>query len=194
MAETAGAPSASSIRRFSTIATDPLRNFRFIVEFQDTTDGAKGSWKNFTGGFTSVSGLNITTNPIQYREGGMNTTMHQVPGTTVFQPITLSRGVLHGKDAGIKWMRQLFAAASGEGIPNNVNYRCNLNIYVLDHPNSASTTGDLISKGAYKMKFVVHNAWIQSLSFSDLNASDNQLMYETMSLVHEGLSVDFVNV
>jgi hypothetical protein len=44
------------------------------------------------------------------------------------------------------------------------------------------------------MKFTVHNAWIQSLSFSDLNASDNQLMYETMSLVHEGLSVDFVNV
>jgi hypothetical protein len=39
------------------------------------------------------------------------------------------------------------------------------------------------------MKFTVHNAWIQDLNFSGLSATDNQIMYETMTLVHEGLSV-----
>lgn len=183
----------SAIKRFSTIATDPLRNFRFVVEFQDTTDGTAGSYINFTGGFSSVSGLNISTTPISYREGGMNTTLHQVPGMTQFQPLTLTRGVIYGKEEAINWMKQLFAAAAGEGITGSKNFRCNVVVYVLDHPIVAEPllANEVISNKAWKMMFKVHNAWISSLNFSDLNAADNQVMYETMTLVHEGLSVSF---
>ena len=124
----------SVINRFSTLATDPLRSFRFIVEFSDaaqngesvfsskitTSANAKASTTSlstgFIGGFMSVSGLNITTQAIQYREGGYNTTVHQIPGMTTFTPITLQRGVLYGNDQAITWMRGLFAAASGDGI------------------------------------------------------------------------------
>jgi phage tail-like protein len=193
----------SSIQRFSKIATDPLRNFRFFVEFTTTGDvvgsptGDKSTFLAFSGGFTQISGLNISTQGIQYREGGMNTTLHQIPGQTSFSPITLQRGVLYGKDEAINWMKQLFAAAAGEGIAGTggQNFRCNLAIYVLDHPITADpliTANDVVSRKAYKMKFKVHNAWISSLNFSDLNAQDNQLMYETIQLVHEGLSVSFV--
>jgi phage tail-like protein len=189
----------SSIQRFSKLATDPIRNFRFLVEFQTTADGnpAANTFMNFSGGFTQISGLNITTQSISYREGGMNTTLHQVPGQTSFQPITLQRGVIYGKDESINWMKTLFAAAAGEGIPGSggKNFRCNLVIYVLDHPITADpliTANDIVSTKAFKMKFKVHNAWIQALNFTDLNAQDNALMYETMTLVHEGLSVSFV--
>jgi phage tail-like protein len=196
----------SAISRFSKLATDPLRNFRFIVDFRVTGDnGAPGSaaassapYMKFKGGFTSVDGLSMSVDSISYREGGMNTSMHMLPGRTSFQPITLSRGVILGQTEAINWFKQLFAASSGEGIPgiDGTTYRCDMDIYVLDHPITGSpaiSASDIISKSAYKMKFIVHNAWIQSLNYSGLNASDNALMYENMTLVHEGLSVQLAN-
>lgn len=185
----------SAISRFSKLATDPLRNFRFIVNFRVTADTAgPNSFKEFRGGFTSVSGLSISTQGIAYREGGMNTTLHQIPGMTTFTPITLTRGVILGQDEAINWMRQLFAAASGEGVPgaDGTSYRCDLDIFVLDHPITGApniTANDLVSNASRKMKFTVHNAWVTGLNYSDLSATGNELMLETITLVHEGLSV-----
>lgn len=192
--------SSRSLARFSTIQTDPLRNFRFIVDFTPTSDGqpVSGDLTTLRGGFTSVSGLAITTNAIGYREGGMNTSLHQVPGMTSFQPLTLTRGTILGNDQAIKWMRSLFAATSGQGLPlgNNTTFRCDLTIYVLDHPATGApqiTANDIIALNAQKMKFKVYNAWISSLSFSDLNAQGNEIIMETMSLAHEGLSVELAS-
>lgn len=196
----------SNITRFSKLATDPLRSFRFIADFiVPSGDPDRGVFSNellgvasdkatvgFTGGFTNISGLSIQTQSIGYREGGFNTTLHQVPGMTQFQPITFQRGTLFGKKEAITWMRGLFAASSGEGVSlGGKTFRCNVEIYVLDHP-VANPSGTLIDNEA-KMKFTVHNAWITSLAYSDLNAGDNQLLYETMTLVHEGLSVEFLD-
>lgn len=190
---------ASSIQRFSKLATDPLRNFRYIVIF--TAAGGDKSPTNsflaFGGGFTSVGGLGVDVNSISYREGGMNTTLHQIPGQVQFQPISLSRGVLHGNDEAINWMKQLFTAAAGEGIAGSAgkNFRCNLDIYLLDHPMNGDPgiVNELITSKAYKMHWKVYNAWLSSLRYSDLSATDNALMYENMTLVHEGLSVNFEN-
>ena len=198
----------SVINRFSTLATDPLRSFRFIVEFSDaaqnnesvfstkitTSANAKASTTSlstgFIGGFTSVSGLNITTQAIQYREGGYNTTVHQIPGMTTFTPITLQRGVLYGNDQAITWMRGLFAAASGDGIAagavNSKSYRVNAKIWVMDHPNSADNNTP-------RMGFDIRNAWITQLSYTDLNANDGAILFESLNLVHEGLSVFFTD-
>jgi len=195
----------SVINRFSTLATDPLRSFRFIVEFSEagesvfsskitTSANAKSSTTSlssgFVGGFMSVSGLNITTQAIQYREGGYNTTVHQIPGMTTFSPITLQRGVLYGNDQAITWMRGLFAAASGDGIAagasNSKSYRVNAKIWVMDHPNSADNNTP-------RMGFDVRNAWITQLSYTDLNANDGAILFESMNLVHEGLSVFFTD-
>jgi phage tail-like protein len=197
MANSQATPAKNTLSRYSTIATDPLRNFRFIVDFSATGDGepigtGDNSLSAMRGGFTSVSGLNISTQSINYREGGMNTTLHQMPGMTTFSPITLTRGTILGNDQAINWMRTLFAAASGEGIPvgDKTTFRCNLTIYVLDHPavGAPNLDGDLISEKAYKMKFKVYNAFITNLSYSDLNAQGNEIVMETMTLVHEGLT------
>jgi phage tail-like protein len=183
----------SNISRFSKLATDPLRSFRFYAEFTPAETAAyagNNNFTKFTGGFTNISGLSINTQSIGYREGGYNTTLHQIPGMTTFSPVSFQRGTLFGEDQAIKWMRGLFAAAAGDGIavtPDASSFRCNVNIWVLDHPIADQ------GENAFKMRFKIHNAWISSLSYSDLNATDNQILFETMQLVHEGLSVSFTD-
>ena len=180
----------SNIQRFSSIATDPLRNFKFIAEFTpaSTVFDADIAPSAATG-FTSITGLGINTQSIPYREGGYNTTIHQIPGMTTFTPITLQHGTLVSNKQGIKWMRGLFAAASGEGLAIGAgqDFRVNVDIYVLDHPSQVIDTTDLVSIA--KMHFKVHNAWITTLQYSDLNAGDQNILFEQMTLVHEGLSV-----
>lgn len=177
----------------ATIETDPMRSFRFRASFNPV--GSNGVFDNaitsFSGGFASISGLSITTAPIPYREGGYNTTTHQIPGMTSFEPITLSRGVLFGNDSAITWMRGLFGASSGEGL--NVTdsgksaFRCNITIEVMEHPNAVDKTN------TPRLGFFIHNAWISSLNYSNLDAGTNGIMYESMTLVHEGLSVAMLN-
>jgi phage tail-like protein len=184
---------ATNIDRFSSIATDPLRNFKFYVVFNIAQGGAaQADLTTVMGGFTSITGLAINTQSIPYREGGYNTTIHQIPGMTTFSPVTLQRGTLVGNKQGLKWMRRLFAAATGEGIsiPSGADFRCNVDIYVIDHPANISDTDDLVTYA--KMHFRIMNAWITTLQYSDLNAGDQNILFEQMTLVHEGLSVGFM--
>jgi len=197
----------SSIGKFSTLASDPLRSFRFQVEFTKadtdpfstkllTSNAApNGSIQDgWIGGFSSVSGLSITTQSIPYREGGYNTTVHQIPGMTTFGPISLQRGVLYGNDQAITWMRGMFAAVAGDGLTtgstSGKTFRVNMRIYVMDHPNTgnaASTTNKA------RMGFDIRNAWITQLNYTDLAANDGAILFESMQLVHEGLSVFFTD-
>jgi len=116
----------------STLETDPIRNFRFLVTFKPHASTATWLNTSVTMGFTSVSGMAVTTDSIPYREGGYNTTVHQIPGQTTFAPITLQRGVILGTDQNWKWMRQLFATVEG-GSDNTLseNFRSDLEVAVL---------------------------------------------------------------
>jgi phage tail-like protein len=184
----------SAINRYSKIATDPLRSFRFYAEFT-ATEGTALAANNkavtsFTTGFTQINGLAINTQSIGYREGGYNTTLHQVPGMTTFSPVTFQRGTLYGENQGITMMRSLFAASAGDGLKvasGGPSFRYNIDVWVLDHPIADQ------GNNSFKMRFRIHNAWITSLNYSDLNATDNQILFETMQFVHEGLSVSFTD-
>lgn len=189
----------------SNLATDPIRNFRFLVTFEP--HDAKGLGVNFkpTVGFTSVSGLGVTTESIPYREGGYNTSVHQIPGQTTFSPITLQRGVVIGSRQNFDWMRRLYrvvnSTASGSSGAQGFakDFRADVTIRVLSHPNAGSAAGvgglqgststlETLAAGddISPIRFKVYNAWPTSLAFSDLNAGDNALMVEQMTLVHEG--------
>ena len=189
----------------SSLATDPLRGFRFTASFQQSsgdqtapfdkriqdavgtvTPPSSGVSSGWVGGFTNVSGLSINTQAIQYREGGYNTTVHQIPGMTTFSPITFSRGVLYGNDQAIAWMRGMFSAAAGSGLNGSStpgNFRVDITLTVNDHPNTNATDDRA------KMAFKIHNAWITGLNYTDLDATNGAILFETMQLVHEGLSV-----
>ena len=200
---------------YSSIATDPLRSFRFnasftaaaasgapagtgtlpkITDSSSTAVPTTGASTGWIGGFSSVSGLSIATQAIPYREGGYNTTVHQIPGMTTFQPIQFSRGVLYGNDQALSWMRGMFAAAAGEGTnpvsstsPYGLNFRVDVTITVNDHPNTSVTSE------FPKMAFKIHNAWITNLNYTDLDATNGAILFETMTLTHEGLSAYFTD-
>jgi phage tail-like protein len=183
----------------STIATDPVRNFRFLVTFKPQTISGTSTGDNVfdpksSVGFVGVSGLNVAIESIAYREGGYNTTMHQFPGQTSFQPISFTRGVILGTNQHHNWTKELFTVISGNSQTGvGKNFRCDIDIDVLSHPNPAELSGSDSTTHAAKaanlhvaMRFRVYNAWINSLSYGDLSAGGNDLMVESMSVVHEG--------
>jgi len=188
---------ATVINNRSTLVTDPIRNFRFLVTFipQDTTNTTLSALKTATFGFTSVSGMAVTTDSIPYREGGYNTTVHQIPGQTSFTPITLQRGVILGTNQNYEWMRNLFATVSANGTTRSVNqnFRCDLEIQVLSHPIPKAGPEDATAAASdhTAMRFHVYNCWPTSVAYSDLNAGDNALFVEQMTLVHEGFDVNW---
>ena len=190
----------------ATLMTDPVRNFKFLVKFQGKEWTVPTTMQM---GFVSLSGLSVTTEPIAYREGGYNTNVHQIPGQSAFTPITLSKGVMLGQSSNIAWMKRLFSVITPT-LTNGVGagFRCDLDIQVLSHPNpqastgatAATTAGTVTTPGAQtqattiydqhtSLRFKVYNAWISSLSYSNLDAGANTLMVEEMSLVHEGFDV-----
>lgn len=193
------------VNPLSTLATDPVRNFKFLVTFAPVTGSAKDFGDNFGQmGFVSLSGLSVSTEPIAYREGGYNTNVHQIPGQSAFTPISLSKGVIIGQPDNALWMKRLFSVLTsntGNGYtPKGVGqqFRCNLDIQVLSHPNPAAwdgSAGTAPASDPYKqhtsMRFKVYNAWISSLAYSNLDAGSNTLMVEEMTLVHEGFDVHY---
>lgn len=193
---------ADYLKSLSTLATDPIRNFRFLATFTPLTGNKEGdNWgKNFgTLGFVSISGLSVSTESIAYREGGYNTNVHQIPGQSAFSPITLSKGIMLGDDAHYKWMKRLFSVLTPDATAGiGSEFRCNVDIQVLSHPNPAAYDAS-DTKAAKKdpteqhtsMRFRVYNAWITGLSYSGLDAGANTLMVEEMTLVHEGFDVNF---
>lgn len=192
------------INNRSTLVTDPLRNFRFLVKFKPltgfqptlSTQLGDGKVNNITFGFTSVSGLSVTTDSIPYREGGYNTTVHQIPGQTTFTPLTLQRGVMLGTNQNWNWMRLLFATVAASGSTRKVeeNFRCNIEIQVLSHPvPAAANVGDpnTAATDHVAKRIEVYNAWPTSVAYSDLNAGDNALLVEQATFVHEGFDINW---
>lgn len=178
--------------RKSHISTDPIRNFKFLVEIQHTVTET-GKWKGTHNlaslGFMNMSGLSTTTEVIPYREGGNNTTQRKMPGQTNFSDITLSRGVSLGTGkAPWSWMKQLFSVNAGEGTGGpTTNFRTPINVYVLAHPVTNS-----LNTPAY-FKFRIYNAWITGIAFSELDAGGNAVFVQQMTIAHEGFEINIAD-
>jgi phage tail-like protein len=189
---------ATIINNRSNLATDPIRNFRFLVVFKPFDPNNLNLTSSTSGvpiGFTSVSGLSVTTDSIPYREGGYNTTVHQIPGQTTFAPISFQRGVTLGSNQNWEWMRKLFRTVQASGSTTTLtNFRCDVEIQVLSHPIAGANPADpTATRGGdhVALRFQVYNAWITSVAYSDLNAGDNAIFVEQMTLVHEGFDVNW---
>lgn len=193
--------------RFSSLASDPLRGFRFYAEFTPadatgtfsekikttTTLPSGGKSSGFVGGFTQVGGLQVNVQDIPYREGGYNVTAHHIPGLVTYTPVVMQRGVLYGNDQAMEWVNGLIQVSSGQGLGKNgsakapaKNFRCNVEIFAADHPN---TNDDLVPRIGWR----IYNAWITNLNYTDLNSVANEVMFETMTLIHEGMEVFFTD-
>lgn len=177
----------------STLATDPLRNFKFHINIEHTPLRKAPDTKRLTTlGFMNMSGLQATNEPIPYREGGDNTTQRKMPGQTNFADITLSRGVVVGTWQSWYWLKELFYINQGGGggyAPAGTNFRANMIVKVMAHPSAGGRGDNVPVKKMYK----VYNVWPSALAYSELDAGSNAVLIEQMTLVNEGFDIKWAS-
>jgi len=143
---------------------DPYRNFKFEVEAEGFTRA----------GFQKVTGLKRTVEQIDYREGGENETPHKLTGQTMFEDITLERGVTDDLDF-INWCNEIFNVDQAEGAQGTDDYRRTIIVYLKD------------KSGARKVKWTIFKAWPKEMGDGDLDAGANEVLIESLVLANEGI-------
>lgn len=141
------------------MAEYPLPTFHFEVD-----------WAGTRIGFTEVSGLEVTTEKIEYREGS-SPEYHKVrmPGMQTFGDLTLKRGVFAGDNEFYEWWNK---------VKLNTIERRDITIKLLNEEHDPVVT--------WKVK----NAWPTKVTSPTLNASGNEAAIETLVLAHEGLTME----
>jgi phage tail-like protein len=140
------------------MAEYPLPKFHFQVE-----------WGGSKIGFTEVSGLDITTEVIEYRDGASpEYSKVKMPGQRKFSNITLKRGTFGADNQFYAWFNT---------VNLNTIERRNLTISLLNENHEPVIT--------WKVK----NAWPSKVTPTDLKADGNDVAIESLELVHEGLTI-----
>ncbi len=137
----------------------PLPKFHFQVQ-----------WGGAKIGFTEVTGLEVTTEKIEYRDGASKE-YHKVrmPGMQTFGDLTLKRGVFAGDNEFYDWWNT---------VALNTVERRDITISLLNEAHEPVVV--------WKVK----NAWPTKVTSTDLNASGNETAIETLVLAHEGLTME----
>ena len=135
---------------------DPYRNYNFLVEIDGIAQGS----------FMECSGLDATTESIEYREGGDNVTVRKLPGKTSYGDITLKWGVNPSKDLWT-WRKQV--------IQGNIQ-RKNGSGGVYDLANSTEVA---------RWNFV--RGWPVKWEGPHFDAKGKDVAVETLTIAHEGI-------
>ena len=136
---------------------DPYLAFCFRVTITDA--GLNES----TGLFKSVSGLEVETEVVDFKEGGVNDYTHKLAGGTKFKNIVLKRGFSGSEFT--NWRKKW---ESGK-------VRVGGFIEQLDTKNNCVA----------KWEFV--KGWPAKWSLSEFDASKNEVSIETLEIAHHGI-------
>lgn len=140
----------------------PLPKFHFQVE-----------WGGTRMGFTEISGLDFETEVIEYREGSSKKyNKTKQPGLTKYSDITLKRGTFLGDFEFFELWRKTMMFQEGKE-----KFRRDIIIKLLDEEHTPIISWNVV------------NAWPRKVQYGDLKADANDILIETMILVHEGLSI-----
>ena len=141
------------------MAEYPLPKFHFEVQ-----------WGGTRIGFTDVTGLEVTTEKIEYRDGASKE-YHKVrmPGMQTFGDLTLKRGVFAGDNEYYEWWNS---------VSLNTIERRDITISLLNENHEPTVV--------WKVK----KAWPTKVTSTDLNASGNETAIETLVITHEGLTME----
>ena len=137
----------------------PLPNFHFQVD-----------WGGTRMGFTEISGLNIETDVIDYREG-LDPEYHtrKMPGLRKYSNLVLKRGIVKGDNEFYNWVHT---------IKMNEVERRDITIRLLDEEHVPAVV--------WKIK----NAWPVKYTGPVLKADGNEVAIESLELAHEGITVE----
>jgi phage tail-like protein len=151
----------------------PIPKFRFKVKFE-------GLSKENEIGFTEVTGLDYQIDPIEYRDGrDPNLSKIKMPGLRKFSNVTLKRGVFQGLRDFYDWIDG-GDKATDKAVVKRKAYRRTVTITLMDE---AAT--EVVS-------WTLTNAFPIKVQFSDMKADGNEVSIDTLELVHEGLTVDYL--
>lgn len=140
----------------------PLTGFHFSVEWDpDNTENIS---------FSEVSGLNVSTTPIEYREGSdKEYTTLKMPGLRKYGNITLKRGSMATDNGFFAWFNT---------INNNTVTRRDIKIMLLNEKHEAVITWNV--KNAFPMKY----------DGGSLNAAKGEVVIESVELACESFTVE----
>jgi phage tail-like protein len=136
-----------------TTRVDPYRGFNFLVEI----DGISQA------GFQECSGLDASTDAVDYREGNYPNHVAKLTGLNKYSPISLKRGITDSDELW-KW-RQTVIDGKTE--------RKSGSIVLLDEA------------GAEKLRWNFINAWPSKWTGPAFNSTGNAVAVETLELTHE---------
>lgn len=127
---------------------------------------------NFDGlilGFQEVSGLDIETQVIEYREGNSKQfSTIKMPGINKYGNVTCKKGVAVSNINFWDWMNQF---------KMNTIKRVSIEITLMGEANKPS------------MVWTLTNAWPTKISSTDLKSDGNEVAIETLEIAHEGLTI-----
>ena len=138
----------------------PLPKFHFVVE-----------WGGSKAGFTEVSGLDVETEAIEYRDGASpEFSKRKQPGLKKYANISLKRGTFATDNEFFDWWKSTALLQTVE--------RRDITISLLNEAHEPVVT--------WKVK----NAWPLKVAPTDLKADGNEVAIESMELAHEGLVIE----
>ena len=135
-----------------------LTKFRFEVD-----------WGGTKIGFSEVSGLNVETEVIEYRNGVTpGDTKVKQAGLKKYSNITVKRGMFEDDNEYYNWWKETFEK----------EYKRDITIKLLNE------------SGEPVVSWSVSQAWPVKIDTTDLKADGNEIAIESMELAHEGLVMD----
>ena len=137
-------------------------NFHFKVEFTLNE-------QDIDVRFQSVSGLDVSYDTEQIKEGGENRFEHSIPTRTKCSPLTLKRGLLKPSDSAItRWLQKAFNDEEIDTIETVV-------IKLLNEEHKPL------------MLWTINNVWPRSWKMGELNAEQGAVLIETLELNYNRL-------
>jgi len=140
---------------------DPSPVFRFGVEIQGIQVAR----------FSECSGLEFEQETYDYKEGGLNSHLHRLPGRFKFTNLTLKKGIATDGQAMWEWVTKTVGQA-GEG--KVVTHNVTVTLYDLSGESPLRTW---VFQKAYPVKW----------SVAALAADQNAIAIETLVLAHQGM-------
>jgi phage tail-like protein len=159
-----GKPFTVNTARYS-----PYAAFNFLVYFGTSTTAVAGVSK--------ISAIKRTTAPIEYREGG-NPIVLKSPSRTIYDAITLERGVTHDTDFQ-DWANMVQRLDKGAPIRSLKQLRREIRIDMLNEA------------GQPVIRYFVHRCWVSEYqALPDLDAGSTAVALEHIKLENEGWERD----
>jgi phage tail-like protein len=143
---------------------DPYAGYNFEVVITGVSDDGTA----VKGSFAEATGLEVTMDPIEYRNGSEDITVRKIPGLKKFTNITLKRGII-GDLAFWNWVVEAM---------NGLVRRTEGSVLLLDENRQEVT------------RWNFKRGWPCKWTGPGLNAKNNEIAMETLEICHEGLEID----